>query len=161
MAKDAIVWDTDTNPAREAHIRDTTMYCTSGLWGWMREAWGDGVAAVKTATDPKNGEVILYKADPAEAVAVPVRVRGTGGSAEFSFVRPLRKLDLRIPHSLQFNVTPFARAEAFGTVFVFPLSQRQVVARRVKNAVGFHGQVGTGLLVEDAAPQEPFLPVDE
>lgn len=161
MAKGTIVWDTEETTTREAHIRDTTMYCTSGLWGWMQHAWGDGVTAVKTATDPKTGDVILYKAAPDEAGAVPVRFVGTGRSVEFSFVRPLRKLDLRIPHNQQFNVTPFARAESFGTVFVFPLAQRQVVARRVKHLAGFHGQVGDGAVGDGPTTPVSSLPVDE
>lgn len=161
MAEGAVVWDAEGTALPEAHIRDTTMYCTSGLWGWMQQVWGAGVTAVKTATNAKTGEVILYKASPQEEGAVPVRFVGTGRSVEFSFVRPLRKLDLRLSHSEHFNVAPFARAEAFGTVFVFPLAQRHVVTRRVKNLATFQGQVGKGAVVEEGPDQEPVLPIDE
>ncbi|HYF96403.1 MAG TPA: hypothetical protein VD969_29715 [Symbiobacteriaceae bacterium] len=130
----AFQWDTEDRAEllsqKEGHLRETFMYLTSPLWSDMQEAFGGVITNLKTSTDVATGEVSVGKALPDEPGAVPVRLLGALNSAEFSFFRPLRKLNIKVPADRQFNVTPFTReVEGVGTVFVFPLAERRSVPR--------------------------------
>jgi len=90
----------------------------------MQGAFGGVITNLKTSTDVATGEVSVGKALPDEPGAVPVRLLGALNSAEFSFFRPLRKLNIKVPADRQFNVTPFTREiDGVGTVFVFPMAE--------------------------------------
>lgn len=134
---DMIKWDTEErhelSSDAEGHIRDTTIYITAALWAAMNEAWGGVTTHIKTSTDKPSGEVTVAKADSQEPGAVKLRQVGSLNTAEFSFYRPLRKLDLQVPPSRQLNVTPFTEeVEGLGTVFVFPMAKRVSVPRNRK-----------------------------
>lgn len=148
-----IVWDTEERHElldREGHIRDTTMYLTTGLAAQMGYEWGGVVTAVKTSTDVDSGEVTVYKAHPGEEGSVPLRWVGAQNTAVFSFWRPLRKLNLKVPPTRQFNVTPFTReVEDVGTVFIFPMNQRISAPRNRRE------EAETAAAEETAAASEP------
>lgn len=132
-----IKWDTEERyelaSDAEGHIRDSTIYVTAALLAAMNEAWGGVTTHVKTSTDKPSGEVTVHKAESKEPGAVKLRLVGSLNTAEFSFYRPLRKLELEVPPSRQFNVTPFAEeVEGLGTVFVFPMAKRVSVPRNRK-----------------------------
>ncbi|MFZ5823435.1 MAG: hypothetical protein ACOY94_03705 [Bacillota bacterium] len=131
-----IQWDTETREElayRAGHVRDDTMYLSSGLLNWMEDVWGGVLTHVKTSTDVVTGEVSVYRAYAGEAEAVPVRRLGAQNNGEFSFWRPLHKLSLKVPPSRQFNVTPYTKqVEGLGTLFVFPMAERVSVPRNRK-----------------------------
>lgn len=142
-----IQWDTEerhhlTN--LQIHLRETTAYIPVALWSAMTEAWGM-VPAIKTATNVETGDVTLFKADPKDEGAVPVRIVGAQTAAEFTFWRPLQKLNLKIPRTRQFNV-PIAdrQLEGGGTVFVARMTEKTSVLRNLKE--------------EQTAPATPAAP---
>lgn len=130
----SIMWDTEDHvellSAKEGHIRDGIIYITSALWLEMQASWPGVVTYVKTATDVETGEVTVAKAKSTEKGAVKVRLMATQNAAEFSFFRPLQKLNLKVPKDRQFNVVPVRRElEGVGTVWVFPMANRKSVPR--------------------------------
>lgn len=139
MAKQ-IVWDTEERidfAEKEGHIRETEIYLTAALVAWMDQVWGV-FPYVRTSTDLETGEVTIGKTKKGEPGAVPVRRIGAQNAAVFSFWRPLKKLDLKVPEDRQFNVTPFTReVDEVGTVFVFPVGQRVSVPRNRKEEAEF------------------------
>lgn len=147
-----IVWDTedrtDLMSEREGHIRDSSIYVTAALWSEMQEAFGGVVTHVKTSTDAASGEVTVARAVAGEAGAVSVRHLGSN-AAEFSFFRPLRKLNLKVPANRQFNVSPIRQViDGVGAVFIFPMAQRRSVPRNRKEETVAGEQQG-------AAGQQP------
>lgn len=119
----------------EGHINGGTMYVTALLWSRMREAWGGVVTHIKTKTDPATGEVRVSKAEAGEQGAVRVRKTKSLNAAEFSFVRPLRKLGVVVPKDRMYKVTPQTEEmEGVGTVFVFPVSGAESIPRKKREA---------------------------
>jgi hypothetical protein len=156
----ALQWDTESYTellsAKEGHIRETTIYITSALWSEMQEAWGGVVSHVKTATDVPTGEVTMARALATDKGAVAVRQLGALNAVEFSFFRPLHKLNLKVPANRQFNVVPFTRGvPGVGTVYIFPMAQRQSVPRNKKeDAASQSGQKAAAGEQAPAASQE-------
>jgi hypothetical protein len=155
-----IQWDTedpvDLLSEKEGHIRSNRMYLTSSLWREMQATWGGVVTHLKTATDPETGEVVVFKAADDEPGAVKVRLLGALNTAEFSFFRPLRKLQITVPPDRQFNVVPYTEVvEGVGTVYVFPMTQRVSVPRnkREEENAAMTGDVPAADTV--AAGEEP------
>jgi hypothetical protein len=131
-----IQWDTeersDLTP-KEGHIRDNVMYLTASLLAWMQTEWGGVLSHMKTSTDIKTGEVTVLRALEGEKGAVPLRRIGAQNAGEINFWRPLRKLNLKVPADRQFNVAPYTRRHStHGTLFVFPINQRESVPRNLK-----------------------------
>lgn len=131
------VWDTEEPHElmpREAHIRDTTLYVTMALLAWMQQVWGGVLAFVKTSTDAATGEVLIARASEGEPGALPLHRYGSQNVAAFSFWRPLRKLNLKVPSDRQFNVRPSLRKINDNlTVFVLPMAERMSVPRDVNS----------------------------
>lgn len=131
-----VKWDTETREdvaAKEGHIRDNLMFLTAALLSWMETVWGGVVTFIKTATIEDSGEVWVVKAHKDEPGATYLRRMGAQNAGDFSFWRPLHKLNLRVPPNRQFNVTPFTReVPGVGTVFVFPMNERVSVPRNRK-----------------------------
>lgn len=139
-------WDTERRhqfAPMEGQIRGTTMNFTAPLWAAMKEAWGGVVAAIRTSTDVKTGEVTVAKAESVtEAGAVMVRPVKTFNAASCSWWRPLKKLGLDVPGARQLNVTPFIREmKTVGTVFVFPMWEAHSVPRELKKGTREHKRV--------------------
>lgn len=118
---------------KEGHIRDDVMFLTHGLLNWMENEWGGVITHVKISTFVETGEVWVTKAGSGEPGATYLRRGRTLNSGEFSFWRPLHKLQLKVPPHQQYNVTPYAKeVEGVGTVFVFPMNDRVSVPRNRK-----------------------------
>jgi hypothetical protein len=101
----------------------------------MNAAWGGLATAVKTATNVETGDVLVVKADPKDPDAVSLRLVGTQNAAEFSFHRPLTKLNLRVPTHRQFIISPHIQTiDGLGTAFVFPVAKRVSVPRARKGS---------------------------
>lgn len=132
-----IVWDTEdryTLSLKQGHIRDNSLYLTAGLVAWMESEWGGVLTHIKTSTNVEAAEVTIFKALAEDPGAVPIRRTGALNTVLFNIWRPLRKLNLKVPADRQFNVKPFTReVVGVGTVFVFPLAQRESVPRNLRD----------------------------
>lgn len=130
----AFDWDSKEDVAeREGHIRDTIMYVTVGLMAWMAEVWGTYVQFVKTSTLADTGEVLVFKTAAGDPKAVPLKRVGAQNAGYFSFLVPLRKLNMKVPADRQFNIKPEIReVSGVGSVFVFQMTKVQSVPRNLK-----------------------------
>jgi hypothetical protein len=129
------------------------VYITTPLLTAMNVAWGGLATAVKTATNVETGDVVVVKADPKDPDAVPLRLVGTQNAAEFSFHRPLTKLNLRVPSNRQFIISPHIQLmEGLGTAFIFPVAKRVSVPRGRKGT----GAQSNGDSEEAQDPEDPI-----
>lgn len=129
---DMLPWDTEERHAllnRHAHLRDTTVYLTTALLSWMQAEWGGVISHLKTWTDVETGEVGIYKCKESDAGAVPLRRVGAQNAGEFSFWRPLKKLEMKVPPDRQFIIKPFIRKYGKEKVFIFPMAKVVSVPR--------------------------------